>query len=135
MTTKSEATLSPDILMMLGKMDGKLDSLLSQTATNTAEIKDLNVRVSDLEASERGRTVHLARFEKVVTDVEDLKTARSEAHGGMKGVVGAASAARYALCVLAGVIGALGLQVQFAKKSPTVKSEMTIERSITVPKH
>lgn len=135
MTTKSEATLSPDILMMLGKMDGKLDSLLSQTATNTAEIKDLNVRVSDLEATERGRAVHLSRFEKVVTDVEELKTARSEAHGGIKGAAWAASAAKFAFGALLGVVGALGLQLSLVKKAPMLKTETTIERSITVPKH
>ncbi|PZU12109.1 MAG: hypothetical protein DI606_10535 [Sphingobium sp.] len=121
--------------MMLGKMDGKLDSLLTQTATNTAEIKDLSMRVGELEADRKESGVLRDQFRKVVTDVEDLKTARSEAHGGLKSAAWAANAAKFALGALLGIVGALGLQLQAVKKPPVVKTETTIERSISIPKH
>lgn len=120
--------------MMLGKMDGKLDSLLSQTATNTAEIKDLNMRVSELEADRKEAGVLRVQFSKVVTDVEELKAAKSEAHGSWKGAAWAANAGKFAFGALMGVIGAMGLQMSVVKKAPVVKSEMTIERSISIPK-
>ena len=136
MTGKAtEATLSPDILMMLGKMDGKLDSLIQQTAANTAELKDLTNRVGDLEADRKESGVLRQQFAKVVIDVEDLKAARSEAQGGIKGAAWAANAAKFALGALLGVVGALGLQISVAEKAPTMKTETTIERSVVLPKH
>ena len=137
MTSKqTDAVLPPDMLMMLGRMDGKLDSLLQQTTANTAELKDLSGRVGDLEADRKETAVLRDQFRKVVIDVDELKAAKSEAHGSWKGAAWAANAVRFVFGLLIGIIGAAGFQLAMVpKKQPTVKTETTIERSVTLPKH
>lgn len=130
----NDAMLPPDMLMMLGRMDGKLDSLLQQTTANTAELKTLSSRVSDLEADRKETGVLREQFRKVVIDVEELKTAKAEATGGWKGAAWAATAGKFAVGLLIGGIGALGLQLGGAKKPANVaKVEQTYERSVTLP--
>lgn len=38
-----------NILLLLGKLDGKMDSFLKQQSTHESDIKELNTRVSRLE--------------------------------------------------------------------------------------
>lgn len=122
-TKTPDANLPPDMLMMLGRMDGKLDSLLTQTASNTAELKDLNGRVASLEADRKETGVLRDQFRKVVDDVEVLKTAKSEATGSFRGAAWIANGIKIAL----GACAALGLQAAFVpKKEPVANVQSTI---------
>jgi len=133
MTGKVDMTLPPDMLMMLGRMDGKLDSLLTQTATNTAELKELGGRVTALENDRAEAHVLRGTFAKVVMDVEELKTAKSEATGSWKGAAWAGQAVKAVGVAAIGALGMVGAQVVFVKKEPAVKAETTIEHRVMAP--
>lgn len=65
------------------------------------------------------------------TRIRSLEDWRTEFKGGTKGL----SLGWKIICAVGGALTVLGLQAVIVKKhQPVVKSEMTIERSITLPK-
>lgn len=132
MPQNNEPNLPPDMLMMLGRMDGKLDSLLSQTATNTGEIKDLGNRVGHLEASDAARQPFLEQHKAMRSDVDELKGWRSTVEGGSKGISMAANVGKMALGAAIGVAGFFGVQTLSPHKQ-VAKQELSIERTLQLP--
>lgn len=120
------------MLMMLGRMDGKLDSVLSQLATNIAKTNELDQRVGKLEGSMAGREPLVEQHKNLIRKVEGLETWRSEIAGGTKGMSLAGNIGKVLIGAAIPVLGYLGVTLTHTPK-PVAKSEVTIERSIQLP--
>ncbi|MCC4257018.1 MULTISPECIES: hypothetical protein [Sphingobium] len=67
--------------------------------------------------------------------IRSLEDWRTEVRGGAKGITLGWKVGSALVGALAGILGYMGVQLAVVKKAPVVKSETTIERSITLPKH
>jgi hypothetical protein len=120
------------MLMMLGRMDGKLDNVLQQLTALTNKTEDHEQRINTLEQSQGERRQQVKIFERMILDVDDLKSWRSEFKGGAKGIGLGWKIGTALFGALAGIAGMLGIQ-SVATHKPVAKAEMTIERSIQLP--
>lgn len=106
-----------------------------------AKLDDMNrradgheTRIRALETDNQTRLSYVQRFENVEGQVQQHEGRFQQLEGASKGAAWVASAGKFAGGALLGVIGALGLQMSVAKKAPVLKTETTIERSISIPK-
>lgn len=67
--------------------------------------------------------------------IRSLEDWRTEVRGGAKGITLGWKFGSALFGAFAGILGYMGLQVAVTPKKAEIKTETTIERSITVPKH
>ncbi|WP_097063764.1 hypothetical protein [Sphingomonas guangdongensis] len=116
------------MLYLLGRIDGKLDGVVTQLNAMSSRQDDHDNRITALENTQADRPIYIEQHKKMIEKVAKLEEWKTEIAGAVK----AGAFLKTAVAIMAAIILYVGYRVQFA---PIQTSKVTTTHQVqsTVP--